>query len=608
MELLVEGFLPWASLGERPAARRSGFTEFGLPYAADAAITRYLSAFLVAHREEGRVQGLGFRVQEGGESDPARPDLVLFNGGLFESPVLRERLIEVLSGWFSGAEKWTPGILENERLDLAVARGAAYYGMVRRGHGVRISGGLARSYYIGVEGAGEAGAISLLPAGTEEGVEVELPGRTFNLLIRQPVEFPLYVSSTRTTDAPGTLLKVDLEQMSALPPIRTVLQSGRKTAADTVRVTLHAKLTEIGTLEMWCAEVGGDRKWRLQFDVRGTQRSDFGGHESAAEAEGVVDDSIVNECASLIRASFVKGSVHRPEGLIKRLEHATGMTRGEWPSSLMRQFWEVLLEVESGRRLSDQHEARWLNLLGFCLRPGYGLAVDDWRVAQTWRLYPQRVVHLKNELVRAEWWILWRRLAGGLSAGQQQTLAQPLLGAFRDRIRMPGSGGRNRESAYQFGTHETAEVWRTLGAMELLPLATKAELGTLLMDLLSRDRAASIHEAALWALGRIGARVPVYGPLNALVPAEMVESWLTGLVGLKHESVAAQFAAVQMARRTGDRYRDISDAMRGKVLEWLARCGAPEHFVKLVNEGGRLGAEEQKAAFGEALPRGLRIE
>lgn len=596
MELLVEGFLPEVALTDKPAARRSGFTEFGLPYATDPAITRYLATFLVAHRDNTP------------EADSARPDIVLFNGGLFESPVLRARLIEVLSSWFSSHAAWSPQILDNDRLDLAVARGAAYYGMVRRGHGVRISGGLARSYYIGVEGTAESAALSLLPAGTEESVEIQLPQRTFNLLIRQPVEFPLYVSSTRTTDPPGSLLTVDPEQMSPLPPIRTVLQSGRKTSADTVRVTLHAKLTEIGTLEMWCAEVSGDRKWRLQFDVRGTQRSDYAAHESAAEAQGVVDESIVNECASLIRASFVRNSPHRPEGLIKRLEHATGMTRYEWPSSLMRSFWEVLLEAEAGRHVSDQHEARWLNLVGFCLRPGYGLAVDDWRVAQTWRLYPQRVVHLKNELVRAEWWILWRRLAGGLSAGQQQTLAQPLLGAFRDRIRMPGSGGRNREAAYQFGPHETAEVWRTLGAMELLPLAAKAELATLLIDLLSRDRPASIHEAAVWALGRIGARVPVYGPLNALMPAEMVESWLTTLIGLKHQNQTAQFAAVQMSRLTGDRYRDLSDPMRQRVLAWLKQCNAPSHFEMLVHDGGELAAEEQKAAFGESLPRGLRIE
>jgi len=607
LELLVDGFLPRVGLDDKPIARRSGFQEFGLPYASDPAITKYLAAFLVAHRHEAN----GAAAQAGG-ADPARPDLVLFNGGLFESPVLRQRLIEVLSSWFNGdSGGWTPEILRNDRLDLAVARGAAYYGMVRRGHGVRISGGLARSYYVGVATAADGGAIravSLLPAGTEEGQEVVLADRTFDLLIRQPVEFPLFVSSTRTTDAPGALLEVDPEQMTALPPIRTVLQSGRSAAADTVKVKLHAKLTEIGTLEMWCAEVVGDRTWRLQFDVRGTQRSDYAAHESAAEGEGVVDQSVVREAADLIARAFARGSSVRPEGLVKQLERLSGMTRQEWPSSLMRSFWESLLSVENGRRMSDQHEARWLNLAGFCLRPGYGLAVDDWRVAQMWRLYPQRVTHARNELVRAEWWILWRRLAGGLSAGQQQTLAQPLLGAMRDRARMPGSGGRNREPAFQFGPHETAEVWRALGAMELLPVETKAELATFLLDLLARDRATDVHGAALWALGRIGTRVPVYGPLNALVPAELVEAWVTTLLGLSHRMVSAQFAVVQMTRRTNDRYRDVSAATRAKVLEWLAVGGASAHHLTLVREGGSLEAEEQRSVFGESLPRGLRIE
>ncbi len=680
-QVLVEGFLPRASLIDKPAARRSGFGEFGLPYAPDAGITRYLAAFLSAHRFAG--EGSGFGVQgsgqtkdesgracpelaegmkdenatdngplttdkqlaidhgqltptrnSGGHGDPARPDLVLFNGGLFESPILRARLVDVIGDWFSDAgEPWRPIVLENDRLDLAVARGAAYYGMVRRGQGVRISGGLARSYYIGVDeninhkdikggehcdtesrdSASEppttrSRAISILPAGTEEGHEVTGPDRTFDLLIRQPVEFGIYFSSLRTTDPAGAIVEIDPEQLRELPPIRTVLQSGRKSAADTVKVNLHARLTEIGTLELWLAEVAGDRQWKLQFDIRATQRSDFSAHQSAAESEGIVDQSIASACAGLIRSTFTKNSPNRPEGLIKRLETAAGIGRSDWPSSLMRALWEVMLEVEAARKLSDQHEARWLNLAGFCLRPGYGLAVDDWRIAQMWKLYPGRVIHARNELVRAEWWILWRRLAGGLAAGQQQTLAQPILGALRDRIRMPGSGGRNREPAYQFLPHETAEVWRCLGAMELLSQEVKAELATLLLDLLSRDRPGQIHEAALWAIGRIGARVPIYGPLNALMPAEAVESCLLRLMELKHNHPTAQFAAVQLARKTGDRYRDLSEPTRAATLQWLAAHAAPPHYVELVRAGGNLAEEEQKAAFGEVLPKGLRIE
>jgi molecular chaperone DnaK (HSP70) len=617
--VLVDGFLPRVGLSDKPAIRRSGFQEFGLPYAPDPAITKYLAAFLTAHRFAGDQPPITPSPHPPiPSSDPARPDIVLFNGGLFESPILRQRLLEVLSAWFStDAQPRQPEVLDNDRLDLAVARGAAYYGMVRRGHGVRISGGLARSYYIGVEtvASDAAHAVCVLPAGTEEGRELELPARTFELLIRQPVEFPLYCSSTRTTDAPGTLLPVDPERMSQLPPIRTVLQSGRKTQSESVRVTLHAKLSEIGTLELWFAETGGgDRKWRLEFDVRATQRSDHAAHTGDAETAGVVDESIVRQSAVLIRQRFTRGITARPESLVKDLEQITGMTRFDWPPTLMRSFWEALMEAEPGRRLSDQHEARWLNLLGFSLRPGYGLAVDDWRVTQTWRLYPQRVLHPKNELVRAEWWILWRRLAGGLSAGQQRTLADPLLGALRDRIRMPGSGGRNREPAYQFGPHETAEVYRTLGSMELLPADLKTELGAMLLELLARDRPPAIHEAALFALGRLGTRVPVYGPLNALLPADTVEPWLLRLmqIGPRQTGKLAQswmFAAVQLARLTGDRYRDLSDPVRRQTLDWLKRYGAaPAHFITLVESGGRLEAEEQRSVFGESLPRGLRID
>jgi len=154
-EILVEGFLPRVDLSEQPTARRSGFQEFGLPYAADAAITRYLAAFLTAHRNVAIDPDL-----PAADHDPARPDILLFNGGLFASPVLRQRLLEVISSWFRSPQSpdWQPQVLESDRLDLAVARGAAYYGMVRRGQGVRISAGLARTYYLGVAAAEGAAA------------------------------------------------------------------------------------------------------------------------------------------------------------------------------------------------------------------------------------------------------------------------------------------------------------------------------------------------------------------------------------------------------------------------------------------------------------------
>ncbi|HEX5445946.1 MAG TPA: Hsp70 family protein, partial [Pirellulales bacterium] len=601
-QLLLEGFLPRAALDDKPAARRSGFQEFGLPFAADPAITRYLAAFLSAHRQAA------LDSDAAGDHDPARPDLVLFNGGFFASPMLRGRLLEVLSSWFGrDDQRWQPRLLENARLDLAVAHGAAYYGLVRRGLGVRISAGLARTYYIGVESAdGPPSAICLLPAGAEEGAEVELTARRFELAIRQPVEFPIYVSSTRLTDRPGDLLPVDAEQMTALPPIRTVLEAGKKGPSGFVTVELHARLTEIGTLDLWCGEADGRRTWRLQFDVRAATQTDREAHRGTGEAEGVFDEAVTEACRQVIRGILAPSKkadgALPPASLVKQLEEVTEIKRRDWPMTLLRSFWETLVEVESGRRRSAEHELRWLYLLGFSLRPGYGLAVDDWRVAHTWKLLQGKRAH-HTPACRVEWQILWRRIAGGLNAGQQKSLAEPLLAALR-----PSNRPKLRKPELGASSHETAEAWRLLGSLELLPVPVKVELGDLLLPLAEREKIGAVRDAALWALGRLGARVPMCGPLNTVVPSEVAARWLAHLTDAALPEEAIAFSMVQLARRTDDRYRDLPETTRQRVLAWLDRRDAPAHYRQLVAVGGALEEAEAGLMFGESLPRGLRLQ
>jgi molecular chaperone DnaK (HSP70) len=603
-EILVDGFFPRVDLDARPARRQSGFQEFGLPYAADPGMTRYLASFLRAHRNVALDD-----VVLPEDADPARPDIVLFNGGLFESPLLRARLLEVICSWFPGRPgelPWQPVVLDNDRLDLAVARGAAYYGMVRRGQGVRIAAGLARTYYIGVESA-EPTAVCLVPAGVEPGTDVELTQRTFRLRVSEPVEFPLFVSSTRLTDRPGELLPLDREQLTPLPPIRTVLRTAKKGEAGSVSIHLHARLTEIGTLELWCSQLDTNRTWRLEFDVRAATQTDRTGHESAAEAEGFVDESLWAVCQQRIEETFApEPAAADPNGLAKRLAQVTGMDRRQWPASLLRRMWDALMQVEQGRRRSQLHEARWLNLLGFALRPGYGLAVDDWRVAETWRLLQGKLIH-PTATCRNEWWILWRRIAGGLTAGQQQALADPLLTTVRAMHRQTVSG-KGRGGDISFQPHETPEAWRLLGSLELLSVPARVELGNLVIDLLPRRKMEPVRGALAWTLGRVGARVPVYGPLNTVVPAEAVADWIQKLLDVSAGGAMEQLAAMQMARRTGDRYRDLEENPRGKVIDWLRRQSAPAHFIELVQNSGTLDAEEQGLVFGEALPKGLRIE
>jgi hypothetical protein len=622
-QLLIEGFFPRVGLDEKPEARRSGFQEFGLPYAPDPAITRSLAAFLTAHRH----------VTVGDEElptdhDPARPDVLLFNGGVFASPVLRERLVDVLCRWFEppspqaspggrGGRAWRPLVLDNERLDLAVARGAAYYGMVRRGEGVRIAAGLARTYYIGVESEADAPspqpspegrgsvAVCLVPSGTEPGHDVDLTSRRFDLTVAEPVEFPLYFSSTRLTDKPGELVPVDREKLTPLPPMRTVIQTRRKREAGIARVELHARLTEIGTLDLWCSEVEGRRSWRLQFDVRSATQTDVTAHETAAETEGFVDEETWRACDGLIRGTFGPGAKERPARLVRRLGGAIGSGREQWPASLCRRIWECLMEHEPGRRRSLAHEARWINLLGFSLRPGYGMAVDDWRVAQTWTTLQGKIAHPGRQ-TRSEGWVLWRRIGGGLAAGQQQAVAEPLLAPIRALHRQMTTGKRGGAEV-TFSAEETAEVWRLLGSLELLSVGLKQELGGMLLDLLPKRKMEPVRPAMAWSLGRIGARQPSYGPLNTVVPADTAAAWMKRLIEIYGDDPNTQLAVMQLARRTDDRYRDVSEKARRRAEDFLIGQEARPHFVELVRHGGHLDRDEQGLVFGESLPKGLRI-
>ncbi len=671
-KVLVEGFLPRVGLEDQPQARRSGFQEFSLPYATDAAMTRYLAHFLSTHRFAGldpEATGNLSPSQYGTSEDPGRPDIVLFNGGFFESPVLRGRLIEVLSSWFNPTGTpleagWSPRVLDHQRLDLAVAQGAAYYGLVRRGLGVRIAAGLPRTYYIGVAeqapGSTEAASwdalqgVCLLPAGIEEGQQVDLSQRKFELLIHQPVEFPLLVSSTRLTDRPGELVTVDPEKITPLPPIRTVLATRKSGQADHVTVQLHARLTEIGTVELWCEEVAGKRSWRLQFDVRSTTQTDVAAHQGTAEQAGFVEEATASTCRDLIRQAMITEAI-APKELIERLEEAVGENRWQWPPSLLRELWEMLLEVEQGRERSSTHEARWLNLLGFSLRPGYGLAVDDWRVAQTWKLFQTRKLRHPETQCRIEYLILWRRIGGGLLAGQQQALAEPLIsilkphlksasdGRLSKSLRVSGkdsTGGRKSSSRKQgqlsaagrgsgkaktkggagkkvespspfgYGSHETGEAWRLLGSLELLPTSLKVQLGRLLVLLLEQETNAALRVAELWALGRLGIRVPLYGPINTTLNPMVVEPWVEQLLTMDPQAQDDQgtaFCLMQLCRRTGDRYRDVDENLREATLNWLRKGHASNHFLQLVEQGGDLAEEEAGQAFGESLPTGLRL-
>lgn len=607
--LLVDGFFPQSNWQDEPSRAQLGFQEFGLPFAPDPRVTVYLSKFL---REASAALSRLEDSENRGSSNSsakrnARPDFLLFNGGVFSSPQIRERIVGVLGAWFADltpGESWLPTVLDNDRLDLAVARGAAYYGMVRRGEGVKISSRLARTYYVGIQGE-KPTCVCLVPADLEPGPELEIRKPAFQLLVGTPIEFPIYVSGTRTIDRPGDVLEVDPLQMRALPPIRTVLQTRDKGLNGRVEAYLTARLSEIGTLELNCVETSNQKHWRLQFDVRTATQTDIATHQGAAETQGFLDEDSWLAAKLVIDQTFGSESTIDPEKMMKELAAALGEDRDKWRPSLLRRLWEELFAVEAGRRLSPKHECRWLNLVGFSLRPGYGLALDDWRVSETWKLVLGKLCH-QSAAARAESWILWRRVAGGLTAGQQLALSTPLLNNVRQLHRQLMTG-KGQSPSFDFGSHEAAEVWRLLGSLERLPLPAKTELGNLLVDLMPKKKVQPTRAGIVWALSRIGAREPVYGLLNNVISKEKVEHWLDKLLPQFSGEPIELLAVMQLARRTGDRYRDISESHRGIVLNWLESHAANESLLRVVREVAHLDSDQQQQVFGDSLPIGLSI-
>ena len=273
---ITDGFFPRVEASARPAVRaRAGLTQLGLPYAQDAAITRHLAAFLA--RQAGATAELeGFQGRVNAEHTLLHPSAVLFNGGVFKSGILAQRVMDTINDWLymEGAEP--ARMLEGADLDLAVARGAAYFSYARRGGGVRIRGGTARSYYVGVESSMPAipgmepplEALCVAPFGMEEGSELELPGQEFGLVIGEPVTFRFFGSTVRRQDRIGEVLEFwGPDELQELNEIQATLPAEGRVAGDVVQVKLHALATDAGTLELAAVARDGQR-WKVEFDVR----------------------------------------------------------------------------------------------------------------------------------------------------------------------------------------------------------------------------------------------------------------------------------------------------------------------------------------------------
>ena len=577
--VLFDGFFPLVARDAQLVRGRGGLQEFGLPYASDPAVTRHLAAFLQRH---------------GG----ARISAVLFNGGAMTPRALRERVIAQVAAW----QGEPPRELTAAMPELAVAQGAAYYGLVRRGQAIRIRGGTPRAFYIGVDTGGAVRtAVCLAPPGLDDGARVQL-ARDFRLVTNRPVSFRLYSSSSRT-DAPGALVPIgdgrpdtldDGSDLLELPPIVTVLRA-RGRGEVTVRLEVH--ITELGALEISCVEVAppgaSAETWKLAFDMRS------GGSAPAADP-GAEAHPRSDEARARIQRAFQTG-----EGLAtlpRDLEAMLDARRDDWPVTTARALFDGLVEVAAERKKTADHEQRWLNLAGFLLRPGTGAPLDTWRSRMMWGVFNEGLAHAKSEPGKLAWWIAWRRIAGGLAKGQQDQIYDRLA-----KLLLPNPLQAKKLTEARPSKQELAEMWRAVASLERLPVAHKHKLGDELMRRLEprKGREDAVH---LWALARIGARVPLYGPLNAVIAPAKVADWLTQLCAWDWpEPDKAAFPLAQLGRRTGDRTRDLDDATRARLAAVVRAMPGGERAAVLVEQVVELEAREERVALGDTLPAGLKL-
>ena len=590
-ETILEGFFPVIDHSDALEKKtRPGMTEFGLPYAQDPAITRHLIRFLEQHKDDV------FQIL--GRPNP-EPDMILFNGGALKPAVIQDRIRSVIRHWFHEKDRSIPRVLVNPELDLAVALGASYYGLVKKGHGVKVGSGSARAYYLGVGRQEEGGetepdspeiAVCLVERGMEEGSAVELKDKKLHVLANQPVSFDLYSSSFRTGDRTGDLIIVD-DTLTSLPPVHTVIQFGKKAVKTTVPVKMEASYTETGSLSIWCKSIRSSHKWRLQFQLRNTD------HSPQVSDQEVFEESLVDEALCRIKETFSgrSGDI-TPVRLVKAISEIVKRPREKWPLNFIRRMADQLSLYDITRKLSLDHEIRWLNLIGFCMRPGFGDALDEHRIQKLWKIYQGGPVHAKNVQARSEWWILWRRVAGGLSTAQQRhILAQvsPLINL------------QKKAAKKKLAPQEQMEIWMALGNMEYLPQTEKITMGKRLVQDLSPKKSKPQY---WWSLSRIGAREPLYGNIELVVPAHEVTNWIETILKKQWRNPKpVGLALSQMARLTGDRKRDLEPDVVQEVIKWLTPFEWSIPHIKILRELIPIDQQEKSDIFGESIPTGILL-
>ncbi|MBP5640515.1 MAG: hypothetical protein J6X55_13605, partial [Victivallales bacterium] len=460
------------------------------------------------------------------------------------------------------------------------------------GDTVRIKGGIANAYYLEILAEEQHKLLCVMPRDTDEGVICHLD-RPFMLQTNTPVSFPLHASATRLGDSLGDMIDAN-DEITSLPPLQTSLRFGKRDEKTTIECTLASRLNEIGTLEVWCQATQTDHRFPLTFELRNS--SSPSPYDASISHHTVIDENQIH-CAVLAISEAFKTPSAPVDSLVKTIEGTLELPRKEWPATLLRTFADTLLEHSEWREISSRHEVRWLNLCGFCMRPGFGVVGDDTRIRRLWKLWHPGLNGNDSTEAGLNWWLLWRRIAGGLSAGQQEQIA-----GFLSRE----LNSNDMKTIIKKDDAITLEKWRLLSALEKIQVNLKCKCLNALLN-----GTGKLPDQAFWPIVRFAARKLFSGPDDAVIPANRLETFLPSLMAKANQAnnpPNALLAMASAARLTGILTLDISPARRSEIHDILCANHASQDILQPIESICEQSPDAwTPEILGDTLPLGLQL-
>ena len=562
--VVIEGFFPLVKKTEYPMTR-SGLSQYGLPYASDPAITKHLNAFLA------------------GESVQS----VLFAGGTLKPKFIRDRLVDQLTKFQDGAPLVE---LTGADMDLAVGLGAA----ISRCHQSNVITSYPRSLYTVVQDGQKKSLICVVPKGYTGGTTLKLDNHRLHARLGTPVHFQLLSSNYRRDDF-GDVLPIDTPDLEPLPSLRTKLTLGKGgKAKDALPINLEMEIGVGGLLDIYASLKDTSisdppPRWQLQFSTS-HHRS------SGAKIQGQVEATLashIDDVRSRVDYFFKAkgpGVKEPPKNLVKELEALFGQPVAEWNLVTIRSLWSTLSGGITRRQRSEWHEQVFYQLAGSLLRPGYGYEGDSYRIDELWKAFEMGCHRIKEKKIESQWWLMWRRVAGGLSANRQEAIYKKV---FPQILQQTAS----------------AEMILLAGSLERVGNNRKIQLGHKLVEQIKASW--KLFDAKAWALARLSSRAPLYGGPEAILHPGIVAKWAQDLSDVRISTPVSRRLGLFYAsggRRTGLREYDIDEELRGEFVARLNQCKATDSYLDIVQNLQEASFVSRNELFGEDIPVGLMLD